>query len=201
MKSSGGIIREYQSSDCEGVRRVYLERARRQERRRVIREFMQKSSSLRRTWQAGVVGLLGLQLSNYWLRQEDPTTSANNSAAAVFMMRMALWSAGVGLAWYIYMRERYWQRVREECDKFVEELASNKKMWVMEDEQGTIVGCIGLFVEEDEGRIRSWIGVESRIELALVRNLIQFARDNNVRVLATKCGDDAKWSDGPFCNI
>lgn len=171
-------IREYQSSDLDAVRKLYLEQSRRTERRRVVNSVIRHSTA-RRSWQAGIVGILSLQL-----------TPVLTHRAAV--LAMALWSAGIGLTWYFWLLERDRRRALEESQRMAQQLADiheqqegYNKVWVMTRDNQGLVGAVGLeyVSEEGEGRIWNLTGVESRIQLALVQKVIQFARQSEIDVL------------------
>ncbi|KAI8143156.1 hypothetical protein BJV82DRAFT_515268 [Fennellomyces sp. T-0311] len=180
-------IREYECKDELAVQRLYWETAQ-QHRTRQILETVTKRRNARRTWQAGLVGLLSLHF-------------ASNKGRALLLLELALWSAGVGVGWYMWIRNE-WQQVVTRRSAHMASLLKDIKdgdaknnAWVMEQKDG-IVGAVALQYEQEEheGRIRNLTGVESRIELALVRTVIQFARQQGIQVIA-KSGDDAKWSE------
>ena len=170
-------IREYQSSDQDAVRKLYLEQSQRTEGRRVVNRVIRHSTA-RRSWQAGIVGILSLQL----------TPVLTHRAAVI---AMAIWSAGIGLTWFLWLRERDRRQALEESERMAKHLTEiheqegYNKVWVMQDNSQGLVGAVGLeyVSEEGEGRIWNLTGVESRIQLALVQKVIQFARQSDIAVL------------------
>lgn len=185
-------IREYRTEDRSAVCAVALAQSRRGETKRTLMSVW-KSSGARWTWQAGVVGLVGLHWSSH---------STNNATAATFLVELLLWSAGVGLSWFWWLKWHGQNRTQALCQRIVETLETSSHAWVMEKDGQVIVGSVALQLQEEdgeEGRIRGLTGVDSRIELALVQSAIQFARRNNVRVI-TKSGDDARLFDSSLLN-
>ncbi|KAJ8652061.1 hypothetical protein O0I10_012335 [Lichtheimia ornata] len=173
-------IREYQPSDQDAVRKLYLEQSQRTERQRVVSSVIRHSTA-RRSWQAGIVGILSLQL----------TPMLTHRAAVI---AMALWSAGIGLTWFFWIREQDRRRAFEDSQRIANHLATlheqqqegYNRVWVMmQDNTQGLVGAVGLeyVYEEGEGRIWNLTGVESRIQLALVQKVIQFARQSDISVL------------------
>ncbi|KAI9315194.1 hypothetical protein BX666DRAFT_2028773 [Dichotomocladium elegans] len=182
-------IREYQSADADAVKAIFIQKSRRTEFKRVAKAVFYHKTA-RRTWQAGIVGLLSLQLRLMLTHRKSA-------------LAMCLWSAGVGLGWFFWLRSQDRKRVSKEystmVDRFREiqhtstDITSDKKnhVWVMEDDttgpldQKVVVGVVGFQYDEDdqEGRIWNPTGIEPRIELALVKTAIQFARDHQINVL------------------
>ncbi|KAI9494448.1 hypothetical protein BDB00DRAFT_761845 [Zychaea mexicana] len=176
-------IREYDCGDEDAVRQLYWETAQ-QHRNRHILDALLRRRGARRTWQAGLVGLLSLHL-------------ANDSGRALLMLELALWSAGVGVGWYMWIRNEWQRQVAKHSAWMAERLQEIKQShaknnaWEEHKKKNELVGAVALEYqqEEHEGRIRNLTGVESKIELALVRTVIEFARRQDIKVIA-KSGDD-----------
>ncbi|KAI9268883.1 hypothetical protein BDA99DRAFT_557668 [Phascolomyces articulosus] len=196
-------IREFQSGDEDAVRQLYWETAQ-QHRTQHIIETLLKRQGVRRTWQAGLIGLLSLHLAT------------KEAGRAFLMLELALWSTGVGIGWYIWIRNEWQKQVKKKSLWMAEQLRhiqqsdTKNNSWVMETdvddekekEKKRLLGAVALEYqqEEHEGRIRILTGVESKIELALVRTVIQFARHQDIKVIATS-GNDAKWSECCFSSV
>ena len=204
-------IREYKIGDEDAVRQLYWETAQ-QHRNRHIIDTLLRRQGVRRTWQAGLVSLLSLHLA----------TTKGTGGRALLMLELALWSCGVGMGWYMWIRNEWQNQVKKRSIWMAERLQhiqqsdTKNNAWVMEadqeeDDEGKekegkkkskLIGAIALEYqqEEHEGRIQNLTGVESKIELALVRTVIHFARHQDIKVIAT-CRDDAKWSECCFSSV
>ncbi|KAF7720843.1 hypothetical protein EC973_005911 [Apophysomyces ossiformis] len=175
-------IRPFTDEDCSQVQRLHLEQAKKNESKYLLQTLCQRSSA-RRTWQAGLVGLAGVQVSQ--------VVRTGQSSVMLMILEMALWSAGVGLAWSFWIRNEYWRKAQQQSKQMTNDWMGIKKksksnVWVMVRNSSEVVGAVALRCEDGEGKIQSLTGAESKIELALVQNAIQFARQQGIKVI-TKC--------------
>ncbi|KAG0184981.1 hypothetical protein DFQ28_010154, partial [Apophysomyces sp. BC1034] len=172
-----GSIRPFTDEDSSSVQQLHLEQAKKNETKYLVQALFQRSSA-RRTWQAGLVGLVGIQVSQ--------VVRTGQSSVMMMILEMALWSAGVGLAWSVWIRDEYWRQTKQQSKQITEDLkviknSAKSNAWVMVHSSDEIVGAVGLKCEDGEGKIQSLTGAGSKIELALVQNAIQFARQQGIK--------------------
>ncbi|KAI8393847.1 uncharacterized protein BYT42DRAFT_596508 [Radiomyces spectabilis] len=170
------VIREYQPSDAGGIRELYAERAHQLRRKQVLQSVITETAP-RRFWQAGTVGILGLHMSQ---------TLREQSSVMTLLVELALWSAGLGFAWYLWLNSKYQRSITARSYSVVNDfsnqrLKSKSNAWVMV-EGNKVIGAVMLSFEGGEGRIRSLTGGKSQIELPLVQTAILFARQNKIQI-------------------
>ncbi|ORY97573.1 hypothetical protein BCR43DRAFT_489992 [Syncephalastrum racemosum] len=175
-------IRNYRESDADGVRAIYIGHWRKTERRRTLQRVLTERGRAKTSLQASVVGLLSLRLVR-------PPTWWSTSWTAALATEVALWSLGLGVALYLWTRSHLRKVTATQSERFTAKLTSclnaeKSGAWVMEDDKGQIVGAAALQFAENEGRVLTGASASSKIELALVQTAIQFARQNNISVIA-----------------
>ncbi|CAO0803065.1 unnamed protein product [Mucor circinelloides] len=177
-------IREYEPTDQAQFKQFYVEMQSKKRTSRVLHALKQRSSA-RRTWQAGLVGILGIHFSRYnhtlWLIAE-----------------LLLWSAGVSVFWFKWIGQEYDAELERTCQHMATELAKIRKSeksnaWIM-TKQGKIIGTVALKYESGEGKIGYLTGVDPQIRLLLLKNAFRFGRTINIDVVS-KWKDDMKWSE------
>lgn len=189
-------IREYNSQDQEKFKKYYIASETKKKKTSAL-HALQKSQSAKRTWQAGLVGILGLQFS------ELTKASSVLSTMPTVLVELILWSAGVGFFWYKLLCKEYENKVRQATDDIVKELAdiqSNTKSnaWIMVNDADEIIGTAALKYEKGEGKLGYLTGEESRNRLLLVQNAIRFGRTNKIQVISKWGHEDSKWSESPL---
>lgn len=177
-------IREYEPADQAQFKQFYVEMQSKKRTSRVLHALKQRSSA-RRTWQAGLVGILGIHFSRYnhtlWLIAE-----------------LLLWSAGVSVFWFKWIGQEYDAELEKTCQHMATELAKIRKSeksnaWIMA-KQGKIIGTVALKYESGEGKIGYLTGVDPHVRLLLLKNAFRFGRTINIDVVS-KWKDDMKWSE------
>ncbi|CAO3595783.1 unnamed protein product [Absidia cylindrospora] len=103
------------------------------------------------------------------------------------MVELTLWTAGFGLAWCTWLSHVYVSQVNERTKKWLHDmdrvrLAPKSNVWLMIDQSGPVLGIALFECEAEEGQIQV-AALNSRIELALVENAIQFARQQDIKVI------------------
>ncbi|KAI8373923.1 hypothetical protein EDC96DRAFT_562657 [Choanephora cucurbitarum] len=188
-------IREYTSTDRHRFKQFYLTMETEKKQSRIIHALRQRKSA-KRVWHAGIVGILGIHLSNFM------QSSISIKSTSLMLLEMILWSAGVGLVWYRWISQEYEQRLASICERMATELSgiqTNDKScaWVMEKDN-QIIGTVALKYEGGkEGKIGYLTGLNPQIRLKLVQNAIRFGRTNKIDVIS-KWQNDLKWSESAF---
>jgi hypothetical protein len=185
-------LREYQPEDQDNFKQFYISLENKKKTSRVLHAIQQRSSA-KRTWQAGIVGILGIHISQWSATLLKSTT--------LVILEILLWSAGVGLVWYRWISQQYDKAIVEACEHIVNELGSMKKneksnAWVAEKD-GQLVGTVALKYEQGEGKVGCLTGLDSQTRLMLVQNAIRFGRTNKIEVIS-KWQNETKWSESPF---
>lgn len=178
-------IREYEPTDQAPFQQFYMEMQSKKRTSRVLHALKQRSSA-RRTWQAGLVGILGIHFSRH-------------SPALWLIAELLLWSAGVSVLWFKWIGQEYDAELQKTCQHMAAELARIRKSeksnaWIMTDRQGSIVGTVALKYESGEGKIGYLTGADPQIRLLLLKNAFRFGRTINIDVVS-KWKDDMKWSE------
>ncbi|KAI8341951.1 hypothetical protein BC941DRAFT_414969 [Chlamydoabsidia padenii] len=145
-------------------------------------------------WSYGVVAIVAHALTGHtlwspsttWFTKSPTTTTPPTQ---MFLMELALWSASLGMAWYAWLTHLHGTRVMERTRIFVDSVEQahrqpHSNVWVMVENNGSVTGVAILKCEHrlEEGQIKV-AGLGSRIELALVQNAIQFARQQGIKVV------------------
>ncbi|KAI8097946.1 uncharacterized protein B0P05DRAFT_522688 [Gilbertella persicaria] len=184
-------IREYTTADHQRFKQFYLSMENKKKQGQVLHALRQRASA-KRVWHAGLVGILGIHLSQFM-----QSISIKNTLFLV--SELLLWSAGVGIVWYRWISQEYEARLANICEHMATELNGIQKnekscAWVMEkDDQ--IIGTVALKYEGGtEGKIGYLTGLDPQIRLKLVQNAIRFGRTNKIDVIS-KWQDDLKWSE------
>jgi hypothetical protein len=189
------IIREYQPEDQENFKRFYVSLENKKKRTRVL-HALQKRTSAKRAWQAGIVGVLGIHLSQ-WAKSATVLKSTT-----MLILEILLWSAGIGFVWYRWISREYDTALVKACEHIATELGSMRKSeksnaWVAEKD-GQLVGTVALkYEDKGEGKVGFLTGLESQTRLMLVQNAIKFGRTNKIEVIS-KWQNETKWSESPF---
>lgn len=188
-------IREYQFEDQENFKQFYVSLENKKKTTRVL-HALQKRTSAKRAWQAGIVGILGIHLAQ-WTKPANIVKSTT-----MLFLKIFLWTAGVGLIWYYWISPEYDTTLVKACEHIVTELGSMRKneksnAWVAEKD-GQLVGTIALKYEgKGEGKVGFITSLDSQTQLMLVQNAIKFGRTNNIEVIS-KWQNETKWSESPF---
>ncbi|KAI9010440.1 hypothetical protein CLU79DRAFT_710459 [Phycomyces nitens] len=176
-------IRPYQPSDNEAIRKLYVDKQKKYERKRVFKAMLE-SSMVQWSWPMGIVGIAGyhMTLPGY----------AAQKIMLLFCLETTLWSAGIGLAWYMYFRQKYRQAIDRRSNNVLRNLTvtngPKSGSWVME-RKNNIIGAVGIQYEDNEGKIQSLTSGDKQADLALVQNAIKFAKEKEIKVI-TKRGND-----------
>jgi hypothetical protein len=191
-------IREYTSQDQLKFKKFYITIESKKKKTRVL-HALQKSQSAKRTWQAGLVSILGLHFSHLLKAK----LSLVLSTIPTILVELFLWSAGVGFVWYKWISKEYESKVQQATENMAKELANIQNIpksnaWIMVNEDDEIVGTVALKYENGEGKLGYLTGEESRNRLLLVQNAIRFGRTNNIQVISKWGHEDSKWSESPL---
>jgi hypothetical protein len=192
-------IREYTSEDQHQFLTLYLLFGEKKKRSRVMHELRQ-SKSAKRTWQAGIVGIIGIHLSYYFNSTEllGHSAFALTSIPTVFI-ELLLWTAGVGFAWYKWICREYDAKLLESSKHMALELGNVHKheksnAWVLTDGNG-ILGTVALRYENNEGKIGYLTGEGKEERVELVKHAIRFGQTNKIEVISKLSHEGSKWSE------
>ncbi|KAI8882349.1 hypothetical protein K501DRAFT_285929 [Backusella circina FSU 941] len=169
-------IRKYESPDQQKFKDFYISINKKDEQKRVI-QALQQHKIAKRSWQAGLVGILGV------------FASQEHHNIGLLITELAVWSFGVGFVWYKWLKREYEHNLQETCHAMASELnqviqQTKSCAWVMEG-NGDIMGTVALKFDHDkEGRIGYLTGLNSRIRLLLVQKAIRFAKENQIEVIS-----------------
>ncbi|KAI8637682.1 hypothetical protein BD408DRAFT_478020 [Parasitella parasitica] len=188
-------IREYESKDQHELKRFYLDMESKKRTSQVLHTLRQRSSA-KRTLQAGLVGILGIHLSQYSIFSVKHT--------ALLMVELLLWSAGLGVFWFKIIGQEYEAALNKNCQQMTDELAAIRKseksnVWIM-TKQGHIIGTVAFKHESGEGKIGFLRGIDPQARLLLLKNAFRFGRAINIDVIS-KWKDDMKWSESALLTI
>ncbi|KAG2215933.1 hypothetical protein INT46_004189 [Mucor plumbeus] len=182
-------IREYEPRDQAQFKRFYFDMENKKRTSRVLHALRQRSSA-KRTWQAGLVGILGIHLSQYSLLSTKHTL--------LLITELLLWSAGVSILWFKLISQEYDTELDKTCQHMTNELATIRKSdksnaWIM-TKQGQIIGTVAFKYDSGEGKIGYLTGIDPQIRLLLLKNAFRFGRTINIDVVS-KWKHDMKWSE------
>ncbi|KAI7908197.1 uncharacterized protein BX663DRAFT_528691 [Cokeromyces recurvatus] len=188
------IIREYTPNDQDKFKKFYIDIESKKRTNRVIRALKQRTVA-KRTWQAGMVGILSIHLTQFL------NLSITIKKTTLMIIEMLLWSAGIGVVWYKWICQEYNDELKRISERMATELShiqnnGKSNAWMME-RNGNIMGTVALKYEKGEGKIGYLTGLNSQIRLKLVQHAFRFGRVNKIEVIS-KWKDDLKWSENPF---
>lgn len=189
----GFEIREYTSQDQQSFKKFYSTIENKKKQSQVLHALVQ-SQRAKRTWQAGIVGVIGIHMSQ-WIHGQ-----LSFSSIPTIFLELILWSTGLGFVWYKLLCREYENKVRQAIERIPNELASIQKneksnAWVMVNNENEIVGTVALKFENGEGKIGYLTGQESQTRLQLVQNAFRFGRTNKIQVISKWGHEDSKWSE------
>lgn len=182
-------IREYDPKYQRQFKQFYLDMEYKKRTSRVLHALRQRSSA-KLSWQAGLVGILGIHLSQYSFLSAKHTM--------LLMVELLLWSAGIGVLWFKKIGQEYDDELNKTCQHMASELAAIRKSeksnaWIMV-KQGQIVGTVAFKHETGEGKIGYLTGIDPQIRLLLLKNAFRFGRTINIDIIS-KWKHDMKWSE------
>ncbi|KAI8987086.1 hypothetical protein BDB01DRAFT_842491 [Pilobolus umbonatus] len=139
---------------------------------------MLKRTHVKRTWQAGIVGILSIHLSQL-VRSMTPSLFT-------IVSQVIAWSAGITLVWYQWMNHEYTQQWKQSYHTMATALShihDNDKSaaWILE-KNGVWLGTALLKYEDEEGRLWYLLN-DPKHEPSLVREVFRFARENKIKTL------------------
>ncbi|KAI8081428.1 uncharacterized protein BX664DRAFT_340374 [Halteromyces radiatus] len=202
-------IYEYQSGQRKRLEIFYNDFYNKDKTRRLMKTLIQQSQ---RWWSYGMVAIVAHAVAGHGLwtycsslmERYTPTLVINHNTrmttTQALVMELTLWSAGWTMAWYAWLSHRYVTQVKQRTTRCIDEIERvfdqpKSNVWVMIDNdkkissigKGRILGVAILRCKEinnhlEEGQIQV-NALGSRIELALVQNAIQFARQQDIKVI------------------
>ncbi|KAL0082237.1 hypothetical protein J3Q64DRAFT_1633521 [Phycomyces blakesleeanus] len=179
-------IRPYQPSDNEAIRKLYIDKEKKLENKRIFRAMLE-SSLVQWSWPMGIVGIAGYNMTT--------TGYAARQLMMLFCLETTIWSAGLGLAWYFYLKKRYRRAISRRSNNVLRNLTATdgpkSGSWVME-RKDRIIGAVGIQYEDDEGKIQSLTSGDKQAELALVQSAIKFAKKKEIKVIIKRGNDTTR---------
>lgn len=192
-------IREYTSEDQQKFLKLYLLFGEKKKRSRVLHE-LRKNNAAKRTWQAGLVGIIGIHLSYLFNSANAVKYSYVFSALPTILVEMLLFTTGVGFAWYKWSCWDYDKKLLQSSKRMALELQNVHKndksnAWVMVDGSDNIVGTVALKYENNEGKIGYLTGEDKEQRVDLVKHAFRFGQTNKIEVISKLRHEDSKWSE------
>ncbi|GAA5799495.1 hypothetical protein HPULCUR_004911 [Helicostylum pulchrum] len=184
-------IREYTSQDQQRFKQFYIATENKKKHARVLKDLYQ-SQGTKRTWQAGIVGIFGIHITQWFKTRYLPLP--------LILIELMLWTAGVGFFWYSWLSRDYKRHVQQSVERISTGLLAITKIeksnsWVMENSKGELIGTIALKYENDEGKIECLTAKRKQDYRELVQNAFKFGRANKIQVISKWQGQDSKWSE------
>lgn len=191
------VIREYTNEDQHNFLTLYLLFGERKKQSRVLHELRQNKSA-KRTWQAGLVGIIGIHLS-YYFNSIGVVNSFMLSTIPTIFVELLLWTTGVGFAWYKWICREYDSKLLESSKQMALELGNVGKndksnAWVLV-ENNEILGTVALRYENNEGKIGYLTGEGTEERMELVKHAIRFGQTNKIEVISKLSHEGSKWSE------
>ncbi|KAI8091686.1 hypothetical protein BDF21DRAFT_332150 [Thamnidium elegans] len=177
-------IREYTSQDQQRFKQFYITTENEKKHARVLNGLYQ-SQGTKRTWQAGIVGIFGIHITQ-WLKTPS-------LPLPLILIELMLWTAGVGFFWYNWLSRDYKKHVQQSVERISTGLLAIAKTeksnsWVMENNKGELIGTVALKYENGEGKIGYLTAERKQDCKELVQNAFKFGRANKIRVIS-------KWQE------
>ncbi|KAI9302979.1 hypothetical protein BJ944DRAFT_269096 [Cunninghamella echinulata] len=172
--------------------------------------FKKITVQCKRLWSYGIVVIVAHAFGGHslWRPSSSFITyfNATTSTTNTLVIELTIWSAGVGMACYVWLSQLYIKKIKEKTTLILDAIQQAQQepksnIWVMKDkkEENKIIGLAILNYRKededddsnnkksvvDEGQIQVF-ATESRIELALVQNAMQYARQQDIKVVTRK---------------
>lgn len=204
MQQNVNKVAEYNVKDEEKLKEFYLLNENKKRTSRIL-HALKKNQSAKRVWQAGIIGLLGMHVTQ-WMKFQF--TWKNTS---LFLLELLLWSTGISIVWFRKLRQDYSEELIQSSERVTKEFesilkardnksSSNNNAWVMKKEDdNTIVGTVAFKFDQEtkEGKIGYLTGVDKQVRLELLQHAFQFGKEHHIKVISKWRHDtlDLKWSE------
>ncbi|CAO3636390.1 unnamed protein product [Cunninghamella echinulata] len=171
--------------------------------------FKKITTQCKHLWSYGIVVIVAHAFGGHslWRPSSSFITSFNatTSTTNTLVIELTIWSAGVGMAYYVWLSQLYIKKIKEKTALILDTIQQAQQepksnIWITMDkkEENKIIGLAILNYKKedgddddnkksvvDEGQIQVF-ATESRIELALVQNAMQYARQQDIKVVTRK---------------
>ncbi|ORZ07624.1 hypothetical protein BCR42DRAFT_425887 [Absidia repens] len=195
-------IHEYHPTYQKGIEIFCNEFYNKSKSRRLFNAVLHQG---KRWWTYGVAAIVAHALSGHGRGDASNSNgigrffhSPSISTTQTLMVELTLWTAGFGIAWCTWLSHVYLSQVKDRTKKWLHDMdrvrsEPKSNVWLLMDnnnnksateENGRVLG-IALFTcdpSSEEGQIQV-AALGPRLELALVENAIQFARQQDIKVI------------------
>ncbi|CAO3640100.1 unnamed protein product [Cunninghamella blakesleeana] len=177
--------------------------------------FKKITVQCRRLWSYGLVAIVAHAFTGHSLYRKTTISSSSFlllvprfNTTNMLILEITLWSAGVSIAYYIWLSQIYVKKIKQKTKTIMDNIQqtqqeSKSNTWVLidsdnhHDNNNNHKKLLGVAIfnykkeseNEDEGQIQV-IAENSQMELTLVKHAIQYARQQNIKVVTRKNKSD-----------